>query len=192
MSHWLIRSSFMAGVLFSSLAAVSQAAAPQPAPAAQQNAAAPPTATAQPAPVTAKKPEDELKVVTTAGNHLRVQIVEPSNLSKVFKAICTEQKLECTGADTLAGYSVPTMSVDGTLREVVDNLLNGTDVNYRYTQPTAATKAKLVLLGHAPQGNNAPLPARGPKPDGIPLHSMRYPGNPPANTGASEPAQPQQ
>jgi hypothetical protein len=84
------------------------------------------------------------------------------------------------------------MEAEGTLREVVDNLLQGTGVNYRYTRATTAAKAKLVLLGHAPQGNNAALPARGNRENNPPpaLHSMPYPGGPPnaGNTGATEPA----
>jgi hypothetical protein len=139
-----------------------------------------------------QKPVEDLKVTST-GNNLQVQIIEASTLSKVFKAICTEQKLDCTGADTLASYPVPKMEAEGTLREVIDNLLQGTGVNYRYTRATDEAKAKLVLLGHAPQGNNAALPARGnrenmPPP---PLHSRPYPGGPPpppdsGNSGATE------
>jgi hypothetical protein len=125
------------------------------------------------------QPVEDLKVVSIDGSHLRVQVIQPSTLTKVFKAVCTEQKLDCTGADSLVSYPVPKMEVDGTLHEVVDNLLQGTGVNYRYTRATTATKAKLVLLGHAPQGNNAALPDRG-KRDNVPppaVHSMPYPGN---------------
>lgn len=70
---------------------------------------------------TAKLVED----VKVAGriDSLRVEIPEPTNLGRVFRAICDQQKLDCTGANTLSRYSVPKMKVDGTLREVIGNLL---------------------------------------------------------------------
>lgn len=170
MSKRIFRISSMACVFFASLAPVCQTLAPQ-------------------------KPVEDLKVVSIDGNHLRVQVNEPSTLTKVFKAVCTEQKLDCIGAESLASFPVPKMEADGTLREVVDNLLQGTGVNYRYTRATTATKAQLVLLGHAPQGNNAALPARGnrenmPPP---PLHPMPYPGGSSngITTGTPEPNQSQ-
>jgi hypothetical protein len=168
MSGQFARTCFLAGLLSTTVAAVSQTAVPSKAP-------------------------ESLKVVSSGTNHLQVQVGEPSTLAKVFKAICAEQKLDCTGAESLSSYPVPKMDADGTLREVVDNLLQGTGINYRYTRATSATKAKLVLLGHAPQGNNAALPARGNRENTPPpaLHSMPYPGGVPApgNTGATEPAQ---
>jgi hypothetical protein len=118
-----------------------------------------------------------------------VQIKKASNLSLVFKAVCKEQKLDCTGTDSVASYPVPPMVVEGSLREVVDNLLGGTNVNYRYTRPAAGIAAKLVLLGHAPQGTNNPLPASAAAtaPErSVPMHSMRYPGGPP-NPEANQP-----
>jgi hypothetical protein len=166
----IFRLSSVAGVLFVSLAAVCQPPAPQ-------------------------KPVEELKVVSLDGNHLRVQVNEPSTLTKVFKAVCMEQKLDCTGADSLASYPVPKMEAEGTLREVVDNLLQGTGVNYRYTRATTATKAQLVLLGHAPQGNNAALPARGNRENAPPppLRPIPYPGGSSngVTTGATDPNQSQ-
>ena len=169
-SKAISRLSSVAGVLFVSTAAICQTPAPE-------------------------KPVEDLKVVSIDGNHLRVQVNEPSTLTKVFKAVCTEQKLDCTGAESLASYPVPKMEAEGTLREVVDNLLQGTGVNYRYTRPTTATKAQLVLLGHAPQGNNTALPARGnrentPPP---PLRPVPYPGGSSngVTTGATDPNQSQ-
>jgi len=168
MSKRIFRVSSVAGVFFVALAAVCQTPA-------------------------AQKPIEDLKVVSIDGNHLQVQVNEPSTLTKVFEAICTEQKLGCTGAESLASYAVPKMEADGTLREVVDNLLQGTGVNYRYTRATTATKAQLVLLGRAPEGNNAALPAKGirqnlPPP---PLPPMSYQGGSSngSNTGATEPNQ---
>ena len=161
MSGRIHRVCSLAGALLASLAAVCQTPVPP-------------------------QPVEDLKVVSTDGSHLRVQVIAPSTLTKVFKAVCTEQKLDCTGAEALVSYPVPRMEVDGTLREVVDNLLQGTGVNYRYTRATTETRAKLVLLGHAPHGNNVALPDRGnrenvPPP---PLHSMPYPGS---NTSQSPP-----
>ena len=159
-----------AAVFFASLAALCQTPAPQ-------------------------KPVADLKVISLGGNYLRVEVNEPSTLTNVFRAICTEQKLDCTGTESLASYPVPKMEADGTLREVVDNLLQGTNVNYRYTRATTAAKAQLVLLGHAPRGNNAALPPRGnrqnvPTP---PLPPVPYPGGSSngVNTGANQPNQSQ-
>ncbi len=202
-NSWLIpcpslRMGLLAGMLCAAAIAFSQTSAPpptqQPVPAAQQSSGTPQAPTAAPA---VQRPVADLKVVSAANDHLQVEVLESSNLSKVFKAICAEQKLDCTGADTLAGYPVPKMQVDGTLREVVDNLLEGTNINYRYTRATGAIKAKLVLLGHAPQGNNAALPPRGSTENvpPTPLHSMPFPGRvpppPPGNSGATEPSQTQ-
>lgn len=173
----LHRITLFAGLLLASVFALSQpqqgGKAPIPSTPTQGNANL--AAAQTPVP---QKPADSLKVESTDANHLRVQISEPSTLNKVFKAICTEQKLDCTGADTLTSYSVPKMTVDGTLRDVVENLLGGTGVNYRYTHATESAKAKLVLLGHAPQGTNTPPPAsaKEEEPAPRPLHSIPFPG----------------
>ena len=102
---------------------------------------------------------------------VRVEIPESANLGRVFRAICDQQKLDCTRADTLSGCSVPKM--DGALREVIGNLLYGTDINYRYTRATASTRTKLVLLGHAPKGSMEPLPPKANPSTGVPVHSVR-------------------
>ena len=172
-----VRAAFAMSALLVALTASAQTPAVQ--------APAAPTPAVQ-SPV-AQKPAESFNVVSTGANHLRVQISEPSTLNKVFKAICTEQKLDCVGAETVASYTAPKMAVDGTLREVVDNLLSGTGVNYRYTYPTASAKAKLVLLGHAPQGINTPPPVVKEEEPPMPLHSIPYPG-PRGRPGATVPA----
>ncbi len=175
----LSRIAFLVGASIVSLAAFAQTQSPAAAPAIQA-----PAGTKQPvafsAETAAANSVDDLKVVSLPGEHLRVQIAKPTDLSRVFKAVCSEQKLVCTGADTLGSYSVPDMVAEGTLREVVENLLGGTGVNYRYTRATATANAKLLLLGHAPKGTNTPPPAtpvaeEAPRP--VPLRPVRFPGN---------------
>jgi hypothetical protein len=73
------------------------------------------------------------------------------------------------------------MSVDGTLRQVISKLLEGTDVNYEFSRAAEGGAMAITFLGHAPRGTApVPTPPGVEKPDHPPLlHSSPYPENPP-------------
>lgn len=153
------------------LAQSAPSAAPAP-----QNASAPAVTTpAAPAPVQ----------VTARGSQLEVKVPDQAPLSTVMSALCQEQKLKCTGTETLASYRGPAMSVDGTLRQVIAKLVEGTDVNYEFSRSAEGSATAIVFLGHAPKGT-APVPTAeqpAPPPPTRALHSRPFPGKFPPESG---------
>lgn len=98
--------------------------------------------------------------VAAAATGLQVDVTSQTPLSVVLAAVCKQQQVRCNGTETLAGYAVPAMSVDGTLRQVVSRLVEGTDVNYSFSHNETGTTSTISFLGHAPRGVNiAPAPA---------------------------------
>jgi hypothetical protein len=161
--------------------------APTPASApASPNASTPAVTTpATPAPVQ----------VTSHGNQVEVKVPDQVPLSTVMSSLCQQQKLKCTGTETLTTYRGPAMSVEGTLRQVIAKLVEGTDINYEFSRSSEGGATAIAFLGHAPKGT-APVPtAEQPAPP--PFKVMRprsFPGNPPPEGQAptQPPPQPQQ
>ena len=116
--------------------------------------------------------------VTGHANALQVEVPEQASLSTVLSSVCREQKIKCTGTETLAGYKGPAMTVEGTLRQVVSKLLEGTDVNYEFSRSADGGATEISFLGHAPHGTTGvPSPAAAAEPKRpMPLHSMPFPG----------------
>ena len=157
--------------------------APTPAPVA---ASVPATATAPaPAPVQ----------VMSHGDQIEVKVPDQAPLSAVMSSVCQQQKLKCTGTETLASYRGPAMSVDGTLRQVISKLVEGTDINYEFSRSAEGGATAISFLGHAPRGTAyvaAPEQPAAPVP-GRPLHPHAFPGRfppgsvpPPPNTPAPQ------
>lgn len=130
--------------------------------------------------------------VSSQGNQLQVKVPEQAPLSDVLSSVCREQKIKCTGIETLTTYRGPAMSVDGTLRQVISKLLEGTDVNYEFSRAAEGGATAIAFLGHAPHGTAAvPAPPGIEKPDHPPLlHSRPFPGKPPQE--AAPPSNPPQ
>jgi hypothetical protein len=132
--------------------------------------------------------------VTSHGDQLQVKVPDQAPLSKVMTSVCQQQKIKCTGVETLTSYRGPAMTVDGTLRQVIAKLVEGTDINYEFSRSTEGGGATAIaFLGHAPKGT-APVPST-PEPQaqtpGRPLHSRPFPvGKIPPEQGP--PPEPQQ
>ena len=107
-----------------------------------------------------------------------------------MSSLCQQQKLKCTGTETLTTYHGPAMSVEGTLRQVIAKLVEGTDINYEFSRSSEGGATAIAFLGHAPKGT-APVPTKEqPAPAPFrPMHSRPFPGNAPAPT--QPPPQPQ-
>ena len=102
-----------------------------------------------------------------------------------MSTLCQQQKLKCTGTETLATYRGPAMSVDGTLRQVIAKLVEGTDINYEFSRSSEGGATAIAFLGHAPKGS-APVPVAeqpAPPPPPRPLHSRPFPGKFPPESG---------
>lgn len=160
--------------------------APTPADAsALSNASA--TATTTPAPPAPVQ-------VTSHGNQVEVKVPDQAPLSTVMSSLCQQQKLKCTGTETLTTYHGPAMSVEGTLRQVIAKLVEGTDINYEFSRSSEGGATAISFLGHAPKGT-APVPtAEQPSPPPFkPMHSRSFPGNaPPQGDATTQPnSQPQ-
>ena len=113
-----------------------------------------------------------------------------------MSSLCQEQKLKCTGTETLTTYRGPAMSVEGTLRQVIAKLVEGTDINYEFSRSSEGGATAIAFLGHAPKGT-APVPTQEQPTAHAPfkpMHSRPFPGNaPPPGQAPTEPApQPQQ
>lgn len=151
-------------------------AAQAPSPAATPSNSVP--AASQPA---AAKSPAAVEVVSS-GNQLRVRVPDQAPLSTVMSSVCQQQKIKCTGTDTLTSYRGPAMTVEGTLRQVISKLLEGTDVNYEFSRTSEGGATAIAFLGHAPRGTApVPSPTAQDKPDHppMPLHSRPFPGRPP-------------
>ena len=105
-----------------------------------------------------QKTGDELRV-TSGGGEVHLNVGQPAPLNRVMTAICVQQKIKCTGTEGLAAFRVPEMSVDGTLRQVVSGLLEGTGVNYSFTRTRQGVTSQIDFLGKAPHGSAAVSPA---------------------------------
>ena len=149
--------------------------APTPAPA---NGNVPPAATS---PVEVK----------SHGNQIEVKVPDQAPLSTVMSSLCQQQKLKCTGTETLTSYRGPAMSVEGTLRQVISKLVEGTDINYEFSRSTEGGATAIAFLGHAPKGTPpVPTTEQPAPPVGRPLHSRPFPGNIPPGAGTPPPQTP--
>lgn len=124
--------------------------------------------------------------VTSNGNQVQVKVPEQVPLSTVMSSLCQQQKLKCTGTETLTTYRGPAMSVEGTLRQVIAKLVEGTDINYEFSRSSEGGATAIAFLGHAPKGT-APVPtAEQPAPIPFkPMHSRPFPGNVPPGSGTA-------
>ena len=131
--------------------------------------------------------------VVSRGNQLQVKVPDQAPLSTVLSSVCQHQKVKCTGTETLTSYRGPAMTVDGTLREVISKLLEGTDVNYEFSRSSQGSATEISFLGHAPRGTAAvPTPPAQEKPDHPTiLRSRPYPGSPGSPTASPQSTPPQ-
>jgi len=169
------------GIASCSLLAMAQSAPPASSATAPSTAASSATATA-PAnatvPATANTNATAPVQVTAHGDQLDVKVPDQAPLSAVMSSVCQQQKLKCSGTETLTTYRGPAMSVQGTLRQVIAKLVEGTDVNYEFSRSAEGGATAIAFLGHAPKGT-APVPrAEQPAPPSPPraLHSRPFPG----------------
>ena len=127
--------------------------------------------------------------VTSHGDQLQVKVPDQAPLSTVMTSVCQQQKIKCTGTETLTSYRGPAMTVDGTLRQVIAKLVEGTGVNYEFSRSAEGGPTAIAFLGHAPKGT-APVPS-SPEPEqqapARPLHSRPFPGKIPPEQGPPPP-----
>lgn len=130
--------------------------------------------------------------VVSHGDQLQVKVPDQAPLSKVMTSVCQQQKIKCSGVETLTSYHGPAMTVDGTLRQVIAKLVEGTDINYEFSRTEEGGATAIAFLGHAAKGT-APVPSAPEPPPPTPprsLHSRPFPGKIPPEQGPP-PEQPQ-
>lgn len=142
------------------------------------------------APAAAAPPAPAPVQVTSRGSQLEVKVPDQAPLSTVMSSLCQQQNLKCTGTETLTTYRGPAMSVEGTLRQVIAKLVEGTDINYEFSRSSEGGATAIAFLGHAPKGT-APVPSKDqPEPPPFrPIHSRPFPGNVPQPGQAPTPPQ---
>jgi len=144
-----------------------------------------PTPVASPAPPSGSAPANAAPAVapvqvTSHGNQVEVKVPDQAPLSTVMSSLCQQQKLKCTGTETLTTYHGPAMSVEGTLRQVIAKLVEGTDINYEFSRSAEGGATAIAFLGHAPKGTApVPTPEQPAPPPFKALHSRPFPGNAP-------------
>ena len=147
---------------------------------AQSPTAAPAPGTNSSVPASASAPAAPAPVqVTSHGDQLEVKVPDQAPLSTVMSSVCQQQKLKCTGTETLTTYHGPAMSVEGTLRQVIAKLVEGTDINYEFSRSAeeVVRRRRSLFLGHAPKGTAAvPTPEQPAPPVMRPMHSRPFPG----------------
>ena len=183
MTHRFIANAFLV-IATGALSVCFAQSAPAPAPAAASPNAPAASTPVAPAPVQ----------ITSHGIQLEVKVPDQVPLSTVMSSLCQQQKLKCTGTETLTTYHGPAMSVEGTLRQVIAKLVEGTDVNYEFSRSSEGGATAIAFLGHAPKGS-APVPSAEQPPAPAPfraMHSRPFPGDvPPGGTSPQPPPQPQ-
>ena len=154
---------------------------------AQSTAAAPAPATNGSVAPSASAPVATAPIqITSHGDQLEVKVPDQAPLSTVMSSLCQQQKLKCTGTETLTTYHGPAMSVEGTLRQVIAKLVEGTDINYEFSRSAEGGATAIAFLGHAPKGTAAVPTAEQPAaPVMRPMHSRPFPGNVPPGTDSS-------
>ena len=116
----------------------------------------------------------DLRVSSSAGN-LRVEVSKTIPLTVVLSAVCRHEGMKCAGVQLLSSYPVPPMVVEGSVNQVVSDLLRGTGINFEFVHGIAGVRSDL-LLGTAPAGNSvqqaSDLTSNGPHND---LSEYQYP-----------------
>ncbi len=90
--------------------------------------------------------------VMSNGAVLRVTVASTASLAQVLQALCTQQKVQCTGTESLAAFTVPSMTIEGTFLQVADTLLQGTGMNYSFSRGESGMATMLAVLGKASTG----------------------------------------
>jgi hypothetical protein len=145
------------------------------------------------APAVATTPAPAPVQVISHGNQIEVKVPDQVSLSTVMSSLCQQQKLKCTGTETLATYRGPAMAVDGTLRQVIAKLVEGTDINYEFSRSSEGGATAIAFLGHAPKGTAPAATAQQPAapPPFKAMHSRPFPGNVPQEGGTPNQPAPQ-
>lgn len=93
---------------------------------------------------------------------LTVVVSQSSSLQSVLKELCQQTQAECSGIEQTAGYNVASSTLRGTWSEVVDQLMEGTALNYAAGPPSASLAGRLIIQG---QRVALPPPANVPPQD---------------------------
>jgi hypothetical protein len=82
-----------------------------------------------------------------------VVIAEPSDLRIVLDEVCRQTKTSCEGTQYLAGSKVAPMQLQGSWNSVIDQLLEGSGVNYVASPPSEVGSGRLIIQA---KGTNGP------------------------------------
>jgi len=85
--------------------------------------------------------------------NVTVQVGATSSLQSVLKELCRETQADCSGIEYTASYNVAPSTFRGNWGEVVNQLMDGTALNYAAGPPSRSQAGKLVI-----QGQRASLP----------------------------------
>ena len=113
-------------------------------------------------------------LISQQGGVVQVQVTSTTPLRDVVTAFCSEQQIQCTGTEFLSGFSVPAMTLTGSMGALVSTLLQATGMNYNITRTASGLPSELRVLGRAPIGT---LPETVPALGASHLHAMSEPAH---------------
>jgi len=74
-----------------------------------------------------------------------VAIAIPTDLRVVVDEVCKQTETTCEGTQYLAGSAVAPMNLQGAWNSVIDQLLEGSGINYVASPPTVASGGRLII-----------------------------------------------
>ena len=94
--------------------------------------------------------------------NVSIEIARSTSLQSVLQEFCRQTGADCTGLDQTAGSSVAPSTLRGTWSEVLNQLMEGTALNYAAGPPSRSQGGRLVIQG---QRVTLPPPSSVPAPD---------------------------
>ncbi len=91
--------------------------------------------------------------VTYVYPKLTVSVSQTSDLTVVLAKLCKETQSDCDGIDLATSSKVSPGTLRGSWGEVVDQLMEGSRLNYAVSSPSAKSRGRLIV-----QGNKLTLP----------------------------------
>jgi hypothetical protein len=104
--------------------------------------------------------------VHSKGGVVQLQTEQRTAISEVVRAVCAEENVSCIGCDLLASEILPPIVMEGTFVQIIQQLIDGLDVNFEYTHGDSERRSRLVLMHRTSVSlKTKQLPNPGSEPD---------------------------
>ncbi len=96
--------------------------------------------------------------VISQDSRVAVQTSQNAPLNAILEELCRQTRSDCEGTAAAAKIELPPINALGTWEQIIDKLMEGTNLNYAAMPATAASGARLLITGLA-LSPEAPQPA---------------------------------